>query len=96
MAKRRRGLAHRVLRALLLVVLGTLLAVPGSVVALRWVDPPTSAFMVRDRVLAFAAREPGYQFRHEWRDWDRVLGHAAVVGIVAKWSIKPGARGPRH
>jgi monofunctional biosynthetic peptidoglycan transglycosylase len=40
--------------------------------------------MVRDRMLAMAAREPGYEFRHEWRDWDRISRHAAVAVMAAE------------
>jgi monofunctional biosynthetic peptidoglycan transglycosylase len=84
MARRRRGPAYRVLRGVLLVVLAWFATVAASVVVLRWVDPPTSAFMVRDRVLAVARRERGYEFRYEWRDWDRISPHAGVAVIAAE------------
>jgi monofunctional glycosyltransferase len=84
MANRRRGLAYRLLRGVVLVVFGLLAALVATVVALRWIDPPTSAFMVRDRFEATVTAERGYEFRHEWRDWDRISKHAAVAVIAAE------------
>jgi monofunctional glycosyltransferase len=55
-----------------------------AVVALRWIDPPVTMFMLADRVEAFVEREPGYEFRHEWRDWDAISRQAAVAVIAAE------------
>ena len=45
------------------------------VVPLRWIDPPTSAFMLRDR-------HAGAEVRHEWAGWD-ALGQALAIAVVA-------------
>jgi hypothetical protein len=44
-----RDLAARFLRALALVLLAFILATALPVLALRWIDPWTSAFMLRER-----------------------------------------------
>ena len=51
-------------------VAGVALTLPA-----RWLDPPTTSFMVRDD----SGRVPVFQ---EWRDWDR-LGSAAALAVVA-------------
>jgi monofunctional glycosyltransferase len=82
MAKRR--LAYRLLRGVLLLLAGWLAAMIVVVIALRWLDPPTSAFMLRDRMEAMASGDPRYEFRHEWRDWNEISPHAAVAVIAAE------------
>jgi len=44
----------------------------AAVVLLRWVNPPTTAFMIRDRASALFSGDDGYEFRHEWRDWGQI------------------------
>ena len=78
MAKRR-GLAYRLLRGTVVLFFGWLAVMVVAVIALRWLDPPTSAFMLRDRIEAFMTGERGYEFRHEWRDWPQISPHAAVA-----------------
>ena len=46
----------------------------GSVLAFRWIDPPTSAFMLR---------EP-YPIRHRWVDWANTSAHIKVAVIAAE------------
>ena len=84
MCKRRRGLAYRLLRGALVVCAALLTGLIGTVIALRWIDPPTTAFMLRDRIEAFATGERGYEFRYEWRDWPQISKHAAVAVIAAE------------
>jgi monofunctional biosynthetic peptidoglycan transglycosylase len=45
------------------------------VVPLRWIDPPTSAFMLRDRLGGVAVNQ-------EWVAWDRI-GTALPIAVVA-------------
>jgi len=82
MPKRRRSLAYRLVRGAVVLFLAWLAAMAASVVVLRWVDPPTTAFMLRDRIDAFVTAERGYAFQYEWRDWPEISRHAAV-GVIA-------------
>ncbi len=84
MAKARRGLLRRILRGLLLAVAAWIAVTVAAVVAFRWIDPPFTAFMLRSRAEALVTREPGYAFRHEWRDWDRISKRAALAVIAAE------------
>ena len=63
------------------------------VVALRWVNPPTTAFMLRDRIGAVLGGEKGYEFRHEWRNWDRISPYAALAVVAAEDQKFPWHRG---
>ena len=84
MPKRRRGLAYRLLRGAALLFFGWLAAMAAAVIAMRWIDPPTTAFMLRDRFDAFATGERGYAFRYEWRDWSAISADAGVAVIAAE------------
>ena len=82
MARRRRGFAQRVLRAVALVLVGWAAVTVAAVVALRFVDPPLTAFMAADRVRH--ALDDDYVFRHDWRGWDAISAHAAVAVVAAE------------
>jgi monofunctional biosynthetic peptidoglycan transglycosylase len=82
MARRRRGLAHRILRGLALALAAWVTITVVAVVALRWVDPPFTTFIATDRIAHLFDDE--YTFRHDWRDWDAISKHAAVAVIAAE------------
>jgi monofunctional biosynthetic peptidoglycan transglycosylase len=65
-------------------LLATLLALSiGSVVLLRWVDPPTTAFILRERL---SPGEPGRPraIQYRWVDWERIAPHVKVAVIAAE------------
>jgi len=57
------------------------LLVVGS---LRWLDPPTSAFMLRQWIVGQFSREPPPHVYHEWVDWDRIPGSVVLAVIAAE------------
>jgi monofunctional biosynthetic peptidoglycan transglycosylase len=91
MARRRRGLVSRLLRGLVLALAGWVVLTVAAVVALRWIDPPCTAFMVADRLTHLFADD--YAFRHEWRDWNAISRHAAVAVVAAEDQMFPSHRG---
>ena len=93
MAKRRRGLAGRFLRGLLLAGLAWAALTLATVLAFRWIDPPFTTFMLTDRVSALFSREKGYEFSHDWVDWDQISKYAAVAVIAAEDQKFPHLRG---
>jgi len=93
MAKRRRGLAGKALRALLLAGLAWVALTLVTVVAFRWIDPPFTNFMLTDRVGALFSREKGYDFSHDWVGWDQISKHAAVAVIASEDQQFPHHRG---
>ena len=84
MAKRRKGLLARLGRALLIGIAAWVAVTVLAVVAMRWIDPPTTAFMLQDRVAALVTREQGYEFRHEWRDYDQISRNMPLAVVAAE------------
>jgi monofunctional biosynthetic peptidoglycan transglycosylase len=93
MAKARRGLAGRILRGALLAVVAWAVFTVVAVAALRWIDPPFTAFMLESRIAAFVTREPGYEFRYEWRDWNRISRNAALAVVASEDQMFPDHNG---
>jgi monofunctional biosynthetic peptidoglycan transglycosylase len=85
--RRRKGLIARVVRGFVIAIAAWAALTISAVVALRWVDPPTSAFMLRDRLGSLLDDE--YVFRHEWRDWDAISKHAALAVVAAEDQLFP-------
>jgi monofunctional biosynthetic peptidoglycan transglycosylase len=48
----------------------------GAVVAFRWIDPPTSAFMIRERIAT--------PIRQSWVDWADMSPHVKVAVIASE------------
>ena len=48
----------------------------GSVVLLRWVDPPTTAFIVREQLTRTV--------QYRWVDWEQISPHIKVAVIAAE------------
>ena len=93
MAKRRKGRLGRLLRVAGLAILAWAAVTVLSVVALRWIDPPFTAFMIADRIGALVTRPPGYDFDYEWRDWEHISRYAAIAVVAAEDQRFPEHRG---
>lgn len=93
MARSARRRARRLLRGLALAVAAWLAVTVLAVIALRWIDPPFTTVMLGDRVTALVTRERGYDFEHDWRDWDRISKYAALAVIAAEDQQFPHHRG---
>ena len=94
-AKRASGRAQRRLRRLLTwlgIGIGAFMLLSIVMVGLlRWLDPPTSAFMVRQWVAGqLSDRTPPYVY-HEWVNWQLIPGSVALAAIAAE-----DQRFPRH
>lgn len=51
---------------------------------MRWVDPITSSFMLRDRALAFINDDQQYRFSHQWVDAARISAQMKVAVIASE------------
>ncbi len=74
---RARRILRRVLRWTGIVVVASVALSVLAVLPLRWIDPPTTSFMLRDG--SGSGREP---LLHEWVDW-AALGTAMPLAVVA-------------
>jgi monofunctional biosynthetic peptidoglycan transglycosylase len=75
---------RRATRWLALALAAFLAVTVLPVVALRWVDPWSSAFMLSARVDAWRARDQQYKTQYEWVDLERISPHAAMAVIAAE------------
>lgn len=55
-----------------------------QVAALRFVDPPLSAFMVVRQLDALRAGDTGFRIAYEWRDMNRIAPHLPVAMVAAE------------
>jgi monofunctional biosynthetic peptidoglycan transglycosylase len=83
MAKRR-SLIVRLFRGLLWLIGGWLVLTVGAVMLLRWVDPPTSAFMLRDRSIAWWQDDKAFHFQHDWVAWANISSQAKLAVIASE------------
>ncbi|MEY4762921.1 MAG: hypothetical protein RLZZ200_2777 [Pseudomonadota bacterium] len=95
-----KGLFHFLRRVLRFLSLSTLVAVAASVLlvlALRWIDPPTSAFMLEARYEAWAQRDDRrakpFVLRHEWRDLKDISPQLALAVIASEDQLFPSHKG---
>jgi monofunctional glycosyltransferase len=81
---RRRKPVVRLLRGLALALATWCVVTVGVVVALRWIDPPFTSFMLQSRVAALFSGSPGYDFDYQWRDWGQVSPSVALAVVAAE------------
>ena len=81
---RRRSRGRRWLRRLLALPLLLVLLSLLQVAALRFIDPPFSAFMAARQVQAWGEGDWGFRVAYDWRDRDQVSSHLAVAVIASE------------
>jgi len=60
-------------------VLGALLLLTVSVLSLRWINPPTSAFMLAARIQAMLEDGRGYHTEYQWVSLEQISPQAAIA-----------------
>jgi monofunctional biosynthetic peptidoglycan transglycosylase len=55
-----------------------------SILVLRWVPPPVTAFMARAWVRGRLAGEEGFELRYRWTGWDGISPHARIAVVAAE------------
>jgi monofunctional biosynthetic peptidoglycan transglycosylase len=80
----KRGLLIRAVRALAWGLLAVCLLGLAAVLALRWLDPPTSAFMLEARIAAWSAGERDYRTHYHWVALEAISPQAALAVIAAE------------
>lgn len=88
-----RSFRQRLVRALLVMTLGVFAISVLVVSCLRFVDPPTSAYMLRSEHQARSEGRHDYRLRHDWVDWEHISPHARVAVVAAedqRFPLHPG------
>jgi monofunctional biosynthetic peptidoglycan transglycosylase len=65
-------------------VLVAVAALCGAVLLLRWVPPPTTAFMLSDRIGAMLAGDFAYRNRYDWVSLEEISPQAALAVIASE------------
>jgi monofunctional biosynthetic peptidoglycan transglycosylase len=55
-----------------------------SILCLRWIEPPTTAFMLRSPLEARSRGVADFRIRHKWVDWDRIAPSAKLAVVAAE------------
>ncbi len=80
----RKSFGRRLLRAIALLLVACVALTALPVLALRWLDPPTSSFMLTARYQAWKAGDKKYRTQYQWVDFDRISGHAGIAVIASE------------
>jgi monofunctional glycosyltransferase len=88
-----RSFPMRLLRFFCWIALLLITASIGAVLTLRWVDPPTSAFMIREGFAVPRGSTKPQEIRHRWVDWPAISAHVKVAVIAAEDQRFPEHRG---
>jgi len=56
----------------------------GVVAALRWVDPPGSAFIAETTIAAWIDHDPDYKLRRQWVDLNRISPNLALAVVASE------------
>ena len=89
MARRRTPRRFRPWRWIAAALCVFLVMTAGPVLALRHLDPPTSAFMLRAKWQAWRDGREDYRTRYVWLDWDKLSPNAALAVIAAEDQLFP-------
>jgi monofunctional glycosyltransferase len=81
---RKRSLWNRCWRAALWTLIGVFLASLVGVLALRWVNPPLSAFMFEAWIAAKVQGNAAYTLRYRWADLDRISPNLALAVVASE------------
>lgn len=75
----------RLLKRAVLLLLLLLIGLPiGTVLLLRWLPPPTSAFMLRYRVESFGAKPKLPSLRQKWVKWSDISPNLPLAAVAAE------------
>ncbi|RYG64752.1 monofunctional biosynthetic peptidoglycan transglycosylase [bacterium] len=88
----RRGVFRRVFRGLLILAVVFVGGSLAAVAVLRFVAPPTTAFMVHARIAALGS-DPPLAIRHQWRPLAEISPSAALAVVAAEDQLFPVHRG---
>ena len=64
-----------------------------SVLVLRWLNPPISAFMAESRIEAWLGHDSSYVFRHQWVDLTQISPNLALAVVASEDQKFPEHRG---
>ncbi len=91
--KKRRSLRRRVVTALLITVLGFLGLTASVVLGLRWLNPPSSSFIVQRAIQSYREGVGQTGVLHRWTSWTDVPTHVCLAVVAAEDQRFPAHHG---
>jgi monofunctional glycosyltransferase len=74
----------RLLKWIVFAILACVVLSALLVLSLRWIDPPTSAFMLESRLRAVSEGDRTYRTDYEWVNLERISPYAAIAVIASE------------
>ena len=74
----------RLLHWLGILTIAWLVITVVAVFSLRWWDPPTTSFILRDRMDAWFADDKSYHYEHQWVDFNRISSSMKLAVITSE------------
>ena len=74
----------RLLKWIVLTIVGCVVLSALVVLSFRWIDPPTSAFMLETRLRATSEGDRTYRTDYEWVNLEHISAHAAIAVIASE------------
>lgn len=81
---RLRSVLRRLRRTLRYALLTWLAVTVGAVLMLRWLPPPTTSFILQNRVAALRAGYGFYPYPYRWVDYERIAPVMALAVVAAE------------
>ena len=66
------------------ILVAFLILTVSPVLILRWVDPPTSSFMLQHRLQSLWDKHKSGKVVHRWEDWRRISPYAPLAVVAAE------------
>ena len=82
--RRTRSLAGRIGLALVRTLVAALILSVLAVLVLRWLPPPTTAFIAQRQFQAWWQGEPNFRLRREWVGWSEVSPELPIALVAAE------------
>ena len=82
--KSQRKIGRKLLRFVTFCLLGVLLISVVPIVALRWIDPLTSSFMMQRYWEAYSKDESGFVLQYQWVDWEDISPELKIAVVAAE------------
>jgi monofunctional biosynthetic peptidoglycan transglycosylase len=80
----KRSFAGRLLRAIVWLTVGCIAASVIAVAALRWINPPVTAFIAAAQTEAWTHRDSSFVYRHSWVDLNRISPNLPLAVVASE------------
>jgi len=87
------GFVSRAVRAAVVLVVAFFVVSFAATLTLRWLRPPTTAFIVQARIAAFRADRANFHIRRQWVYWDAISPQAGIAVVAAEDQRFPAHHG---